>query len=30
MLQPDMTEGTQAFLNRRTPKWPSTEPEAAR
>lgn len=28
MLQPDVAEGTAAFLERRPPNWPSTHPEA--
>lgn len=28
MLQPDVAEGTQAFLDRRPPDWPSNAPEA--
>jgi enoyl-CoA hydratase len=28
MQQPDMLEGTAAFLERRAPRWPSNEPEA--
>ena len=27
MQQPDMLEGTAAFLERRAPRWPSNEPE---
>ena len=27
MLQPDVQEGTRAFLERRAPNWPSNEPE---
>lgn len=29
MGQPDMQEGTAAFLEHRTPKWPSAEPESS-